>query len=105
MATMTADEKRIATEKRIVRRVIKDLADNGYNVTHVWDGEEIIKNPRTVKAIIDAAFAVDISKIYFGKKWILLVGGNGEEIISDYTWDEGTFSATIDATLEALGVC
>ncbi len=94
-------------ERRIVWNMLHVLAAAGY-VPHAVDdacgGErENVSNP--IEAM-EAIFDVDDARVYFRSvnnpteppQWVLLIGGNGEDIFSDYTCRAGTaFTAAMDA--------
>lgn len=78
-----------ATEKRIARQVVTRLLDNGYSIS-VWEGEDfaILKSnsiERIMKALAstdsDVLRAYDADDNPMGS--VLLVWGNGEDLISD----------------------
>jgi len=90
-------EKRIATEKRIVRQIIKDALAAGYKIS-VHDGEEWVVSGSTKGAEVFAAmFATDEETLLFrstaskvGHVNLVYGNGNGTEVICDYSDNEKT---------------
>lgn len=91
-------------ERRIVAALMAHLGPEGFSVRSVWDGEERTE-VTTVKAAMELIFNLDEAHLNVGRDgekphWILLVLGNGQDIISDYSYREGDpdgFSALMDA--------
>lgn len=80
-------------EHAIVRALVRELRAAGWIAVRVdCDGEiEDLTNRSTQaneRAVLDAVFAVDVSWTVFSKHGremgVMLVGGNGEDLISDY---------------------
>lgn len=97
---------RIEIERSIVRKLIRNLGKVGYKPCKVWDGGEYINTP-TIKAAMDAVFAVDEATLHFkpptgkwGSHGVLLIGGNGEDIASDWHCQDEIFNAAIEKTLD-----
>ena len=90
-------------ERRIVWNLIRFLEREGHEVVLVDDGEERTA-VKDAKAALELISNVDESHIFFrspigNNHWVFLVGGNGEDIISDYSYTEGDpdgFSAAMD---------
>lgn len=84
-------------ERRIVWNLINALAAAGFNVWAVDDGDGVNKSVRLdARAAMEAIFAVDDAWLFVKKRGrgnsehgIKLVGGNGEEIISDWGYSTG----------------
>ena len=80
------------TEKQIARKLIAHMAEFGWNVHSVDDGEETIP-VATTKQAMEATFAVDEAWVRFVKQSpagahshaIWLIQGNGDDLISDWT--------------------
>lgn len=119
-----------ALETIIVRRLITDMAAQGYQVAAVWDSVEYILanadgkvcgldpedvrtplytniiRPLTADEAIAAISAVDAivtlhftrhNKTTWGNRGVMLVQGNGEDIISDHHCADGEpFESVID---------
>lgn len=102
--TMSANEK---IERKIIRKMISELAKVGYTPKAVWDGEEYV-DAETTEQALDAIFAVDESTLHFqaadghwGNLGVFLVGGNGNDVISDYHYHtkdrpHAAFTACVD---------
>lgn len=105
-------------EKVIVCKLIEKLDAAGFVPVKWWDGEEYqaIDNPmdnaatpaRREKQCIDAINTVDTGTLHFAPKtdltnWgqmgVLLILGNGEDIISNYhcSTNYPAFTATVDS--------
>lgn len=82
----------LKTEKAIARKLIRAIRSRGY-VIGVTDGEEYFKC-KTEREAMEVVFSVDESWLLVrgegGERvgWFLLIGGNGEEFISDYAANE-----------------
>lgn len=95
-APLTAVEKRIAVEKKVVRKLIRAMKAHGWLATSVDDGgeiDEIIKTT-TETEVMDAVFAVDEAQILFQKgddgHWVrIILGNDGWDAIADYSYREG----------------
>jgi hypothetical protein len=87
---IAANRKRIAGEKRVARRVVRDLLAAGYSLS-VFDGEEetVIKSTK-FKQIVDALMTTDEDYLYTFKEgcknsFVRFVYGNDSwEVICDY---------------------
>lgn len=102
------NESRIKLERAIVNLLISELAKDGFLPVAVDDGGELVKTPNAKKAI-NAVFAVNDSWLYFKKgskqHGVMLVGGNGEDIISDWDFwrdDADGFNAAMDKFVDTL---
>jgi hypothetical protein len=103
---------RCKLERAIVRGLIQECARGGFVVHQVDDGGELVK-VRTEDEAIDAVFAVDESRIRFravddtGRQPtlhnVLLIGGNGEDIISDWHCGNASFDAAVNRVAMNVG--
>lgn len=97
-------------ERRIVWNLLSQLWDAGFEIVAVHDGDEktSCKNAEhPAMAAMEAVFAVDEATLIVTSKkrgskprWVKLVGGNGEDIISDWGFGEGDpdgFNAFMEA--------
>ena len=79
-------------ERDIVSRLVRRALEVGYSVT-VFDGEEhVLESPSNVyEDIMEAMFGTGQDQLSFrsqyGKRmgWVLLIYGNGVDVISNYT--------------------
>lgn len=78
-------------EQKIVRRLILRALDKGW-VVSVFDGEEWpVKKSNDFEKITAEIAATDETQLRFRnadgetRGWMLLVHGNGDEVIADYT--------------------
>jgi hypothetical protein len=112
---MSDTTQRIALERAIVRALIRHLRDKGFVTHRVNDGEEMVSCLDSEEKAMDAVFSVDESSLRFVpmscsalkpkqrdnyEHGVLLVCGNGEDIISDWNYNEGDkdgFNAAMDA--------
>ena len=88
-----ARDKRQSRERGIVRGLIRHMKRNGWNISTVWDGEEDTK-VATETAALELIFDLDLSRLYLENAAgafhsVVLVQGNGEDIISDWTYSDG----------------
>ena len=80
----------IAIERRICKRLVDVLLDEGYGVG-VNDGEETtVKNSLDAKEIMSAIQTTDEDYILVykaGKRigWVRMIWSNGTEVLTDYT--------------------
>lgn len=93
-------------ERRIVAHLCDHLADNGFTPIRVEDGEATIPAADT-KAVMEQVFNLDDAWVFFTHEHaIRLVMGNGEDIISDWTFyhdDRDGFNAAMLAfDIEAI---
>lgn len=96
-------------ERQIVWGMFRFLKANGFHVVGVHDGEQLEK-VSTPKAAMEVIFNLDDSRVLVQKPGhkshvILLIAGNGMDIISDWGYTEGDpdgFNAVMDAFLGKL---
>jgi hypothetical protein len=97
---MTAREKRMATERQVVRHLIRTAKKHGFALTRVYDGGESAKCSDEAAAM-EVVFSVDESIIYFkhpdqpkGHCAVIVLGNDGWDAIADCSvgelWDEVT---------------
>lgn len=108
---MTVSAKTIQEkiEMPIVRKLIRNLKAVGWEVCYFneTDGEHIVCT--TEEEAMKAVFAVDIGTLCFQRDervlGVLLVCGNGEDIISDYSVGSGApeFAEAIDSIFDNGG--
>lgn len=86
----------VKIERRIVWNLIDKLAAAGFLVVGVDDGDDKPVKCADAMAAMEAVFAVDDCRLLIKKPGtrgsshaILLVGGNGEDIISDWNYTTG----------------
>lgn len=91
-------------ERRIVAALIAHLEGAGFEPLFVWDGEERV-SARSAKAAMELIFNLDEAHLHVrhpnrsGTQWIYLVLGNGEDVISDYSYptvDVSGFTTTMN---------
>jgi len=90
-----AVQKRIASERKVIRHAVKALLAQGYAIT-VYNGEEVaIRRSTSVNAIMDEVQACDEEWLYvfaqvdgeqkrIGSLY-LVYGNSGPEVIADYS--------------------
>lgn len=91
-------------ERRIVAGLIEHLASAGFAVHSVHDGEETTRT-NAAQAALELIFNLDEVLVRFAKPnkclhGVLLVIGNGEDILSDWNYTEGDpdgFAAAMNA--------
>lgn len=91
------NERRLALELRIVRRIVKDALAAGYTVS-VYDGEETtVKKSSKLGEIIKAVRTTDEDYLVFRTadgtyvgKVFLVYGNEPYEVINDYSANEAT---------------
>jgi len=91
-------------ERRLVAALCTHLAEHGWRPCKLWDREEITPVTDT-KSAMELIFDLDESWLYFrndaGKEhWVFLVGGNGIDLITDYSYARAgtdTFEAAMES--------
>jgi len=84
-------------ERRVVWNLLSRLWDAGFSAVSVDDGSDRRIKCLDHEAVMEAVFAVDEALILVKSKqrrgsrmhWIKVVGGNGEDIISDWGYSDG----------------
>ena len=79
-----------SVEEQITHHLIDTLLEAFPNEITVEDecGEAITDKPtRDHDEIFEACRAVDVCTVHVSGQWVLLVNGNGEDVLSDYTVD------------------
>lgn len=103
--------KRLALEEKIVRKLIRDMKQEGWTPGWVYTDEQ--EKVSTETQTLDAVCSVDESTITFVKgpaskqnrHGVLLVKGNGVDVICDWDFSEGDedgFSAAMDRVTDAI---
>lgn len=90
-------------ERRIVWNLFAHLEEKGFQVARVYDGEEFMK-VKTPKDAMELIFNLDevsvrVNKIARPEHGILLILGNGIDVLSDWNYtigDPDGFSAAMD---------
>ena len=94
-----------ASEKRVVNKLLTRILDAGYTIS-VYDGEEYALRKSRDRAAIQRETAATEATTYvihrgddrLGSIW--LVHGNGDEVISDSSWNHNIHDA--EAIIDAL---
>lgn len=97
-------------ERRIVAGLLVTLRRAGMPCTSVDDGGDENVRVNTDQEALDAIFAVDVAHIHVGEldeigrgtHGIMLVLGNGEDILSDWSGGENAFSKLVDAFCDTI---
>jgi len=95
---MTTIEKRIETERKVVRHLIRTAKKHGFELRAVDNGEERINVPTETEAM-EHVFSVDESKVVFrhpshtkNHVAMIVLGNDGWDAISDSSegelWDD-----------------
>lgn len=97
-------------ERAIVTALVEECAKAGFVPRAVWDGEEYVLT-LDLDRVLSAVFSVDESTIHFAPKdapddWgtlgVLCIGGNGEDVISDWHCGNAAFNAAVEATCRRI---
>ena len=91
-------------ERRIVANLIAHLRKDGFRPDYVYDGGDHIR-VTSAKAAMEVVFSVDEATLQFRKPGfsrhgVLLILGNGVDVISDWNYSLGDpdgFDAAMDA--------
>ena len=79
-----------STDSAAIRQILGGLLNEGYTLSHVWDGDEeiVVKN---VNEAVEAVMSGDMAHVYvktpageYGWVWFVL-GDSPEEVAADYT--------------------
>ena len=95
--TRTAAER---IERAIVASLLRNLSDAGFKPTKVEvSGDEEMTTTETavLTAVFETYSAASYTVRFEGGSCVVLVTGNGEEIVSDYSDRNKAFSAVVDA--------
>lgn len=81
-------------ERRVVRKLIRELKKRGFHVNQVYSGDEDEVKVSTEKEIMDEVFALDTARLYFKEEdagsVLLVMGNDGWDVISDWSFTEGS---------------
>lgn len=76
--------------RQILAHLIDTLRTHNWNVEHVNDGEDILRDVATTDDVINHVFSVAESTVVFCKgrrrHGVVLIPGNGPDVISDYDY-------------------
>jgi hypothetical protein len=99
------------TERRVVATLCALMLERGWVPVAVWDGERLEKTT-DAKSAMEFIFNLDEASLRFAKpsnpkNWhgVLLVLGNGEDIVSDWNYsrdDADGFNADMEAVTKAM---
>lgn len=91
---MNVQNATVSVERKIIRNLVKQALDKGYTVS-VYDGEDwCLKLSNSVTLIMSSIQSTDSDKLVFRNAnkvkigAVLLVYGNGDDVISDYSDNE-----------------
>jgi len=87
-------EKRIETERKVVRHLIRTMKVEGWIVYCIFDGEERVKPLAvTEETVMDTVFSVEESSITFKKSGFdkgcvaqIVLGNDGYDCIADHSY-------------------
>jgi hypothetical protein len=108
-----AVQKRIACERKVVRRAVRTLLAEGYAIT-VYNGEDYpVKQSTSERAIMDAVQQADeewlnvwtrnsVGKLERFGTIFLVYGNSGPEVINDYSTNLETVLAPVNAYCDKL---
>ena len=92
---MTSVEKRLADERKVVRKLIRVAKAHGYELVRIWDGEEN-EYPKTEQEALDVVFNLDECVMRFKHPEqpkshcaVIVLGNSGPEVIADSSVGEG----------------
>lgn len=98
------EHKRLTTEARIVRHMIRQLKRHGWAPVGTYV-DDVRETTTTETAMMDTVFSVDKSKVVFRniesrqRHTIFLVLGNGVDVIADYS---NNGNASFDALMNDI---
>lgn len=92
---MTPVEKRINTERKVIRHLLSVAWRHGYALTRVWNGE-CNEYPKTEEQALDEVFSVDECTMRFKHPdqpkshcAVIVLGNSGWDCIADCSEGEG----------------
>lgn len=92
---MTPTQKRINTERKVIRYLLLVAKAHGYTLRWVWDGEEN-ECPKTDDEALDAVFSVNECTMRFKRDdqpkshcAVIVLGNSGWDCIADCSEGEG----------------
>lgn len=108
---MNAIEKRLADERKVVRKLIRVAKAHGYELTRIWDGE-CWEKPKTEEEALGVVFSVDECSMRFKHPEqpkshcaVIILGNSGPEVIADSSVGEGwdTVMAVMNEYTDKMG--
>ena len=88
-------EKRMAMERRLVRRLIRVAKKHGYSLIRIWDGE-CNERPKTEAEAMEVVFSVDDCRMVFKHPEqpsahcaVIVLGNDGWDAIADASMGDG----------------
>jgi hypothetical protein len=108
---MNMNDLRIKLERAIVTLLVNTLARAGFVPVLTDDGGERVPTPN-LAAVLETVFSVDESRVWFANEsvspgtrfGVFLVGGNGSDIISDYSCGGPEFVAAMEMVHNAIDI-
>lgn len=92
---MSTVEKRLADERKVIRKLIRVAKAHGYGLSRVWDGE-CNEYPKTEEQTLDVVFSVDECVMRFKHPdqpkshcAFIVLGNSAPEVIADCSVGEG----------------
>lgn len=93
---MSTVEKRLADERKVIRKLIRVAKAHGYTLWRIWDGEEN-EYPATENEALEVVFGVDECWMRFKHPdrrpqthvAYIVLGNSGPEVIADCSVGEG----------------
>lgn len=78
----------MSSETVIVNKLVETILARGYSIVLAAEGEEFFGPSQNKDEILRNVDAATFMELYFHGGFFLIVWGNGEDIISDYTDNE-----------------
>lgn len=105
------NDLRMAIERRIIRRLLRDLYTAGWHVSYIDDGGDEPVYVKTRQEAHSAVFAVDESRVYFKhgtgedapEHGVFIIAGEGWSLITDWSYSKGDpdgFDAIVTAVTD-----
>lgn len=105
--TTTTINPDIRIARKVTRRVLTELQAAGYTVSGVATGDPKAEPVTSIRGAVAECFAVDEASVLFALKngrrsWVLIIAGNREDAVSDYSCGDEAFAAVIDRVLDTM---
>lgn len=98
-------------ERRVVWNLLNEIIADGWVISAVDDGEEVVKVGNDPVAALEAVFAVDESRIMVRSddaararagSILIVLGNSAEEVISDWGWADNAIGQQFDRFVESF---
>lgn len=95
-------KRRMEIERLVVAHLVDTMREHGWNVDHVFDGEEECRECATTEQVFEHVFAVDACSIFFKNAdgqinfALIVLGNDGHDAIADYSYGRDDFQEIVE---------